>query len=109
MATEYRLCACMKRGFVPIFRMPTIAEFYGIIIMMFYRGEHNPPHFHAYYAEEEVAVEIESLRVMEGKMKPRTLAHVMEWAMRHREELLENWRRARAHEPLLHIIGLDQE
>ena len=41
--------------------MPTIAEFYGIIIMMFYRGEHNPPHFHAYYAEEEVAVEIESL------------------------------------------------
>jgi hypothetical protein len=28
--------------------MPVIAEFYGIIIQMFWR-DHNPPHFHARY------------------------------------------------------------
>jgi hypothetical protein len=89
--------------------MPTIAEFYGIMIMMFYRGEHNPPHFHAYYGEQEVVIEIATLRVMEGKMKPRTLSYVMEWAARHQAELTENWNRARRHEPLLTIIGLDQE
>jgi len=32
--------------------MPTISMFYGVIIRMYYApGEHNPPHFHAYYNE----------------------------------------------------------
>lgn len=30
--------------------MPSISIFYGIKIMMFF-DEHNPPHFHANYAE----------------------------------------------------------
>lgn len=30
--------------------MPTISIFYGIKILMFF-DEHNPPHFHAQYAE----------------------------------------------------------
>ena len=29
--------------------MPTISMFYGIIILMYNSGEHNPPHFHASY------------------------------------------------------------
>ncbi|WP_407635395.1 DUF4160 domain-containing protein [Marinobacter nauticus] len=28
--------------------MPTISEFFGILIRMYY-DDHNPPHFHAYY------------------------------------------------------------
>jgi hypothetical protein len=35
--------------------MPTISEFFGIIIRMYY-DEHNPPHFHAYYAEHRQAL-----------------------------------------------------
>jgi hypothetical protein len=32
--------------------MPTISMFYGIIVRMYFApGEHNPPHFHAYYQE----------------------------------------------------------
>lgn len=29
--------------------MPSISMFYGIVIRMYNNGEHNPPHFHAFY------------------------------------------------------------
>lgn len=74
--------------------MPEISRFYGIIIAMFF-GDHNPPHFHARYAEESVAIEIESLRIMEGYIPPRALGLVVEWAAQHKEELLNNWELAR--------------
>ncbi len=37
--------------------MPEISRFYGIVIAM-YHNEHNPPHFHARYGKEKVAIEI---------------------------------------------------
>ena len=41
--------------------MPTISQFFGIIIHMYIRGEHNPPHFHALYAEFEALIDIQTL------------------------------------------------
>ena len=32
--------------------MPIISRFYGIVIVMYF-NDHNPPHFHAKYAESE--------------------------------------------------------
>jgi hypothetical protein len=40
--------------------MPTISTFYGILIQMFWR-DHEPPHFHALYAEHEVLIDIRTL------------------------------------------------
>lgn len=37
--------------------MPEISRFYGIVIYMNY-NDHDPPHFHARYREQEVSVEI---------------------------------------------------
>lgn len=37
--------------------MPTISQFFGIVIQMFWR-EHAPPHFHALYAEHEALIDI---------------------------------------------------
>jgi len=74
--------------------MPEISRFYGIVIAMFY-GEHNPPHFHARYGKDKVAVEIRSLRILEGGLPPRALGLVMEWASQHQDELLANWEAAR--------------
>ncbi len=71
-------------------KMPEISRFYGIIIAMFF-DDHNPPHFHARYAGEKVAIEIESLRILEGHLLPRALGLVIEWAAQHRNELLNNW------------------
>ncbi len=46
--------------------MPTISQFFGILIHMYIRGEHNPPHFHALYAEYEAQIDIQTLEVIEG-------------------------------------------
>jgi len=49
--------------------MPEISRFYGIIVAMFF-DDHNPPHFHARYGAEKVAIEIETLRILEGHLSP---------------------------------------
>ena len=74
--------------------MPEICRFYGIVIKLFY-NEHNPPHFHAEYGSDEILIEIQTLAVFAGKIPPRALGLVMEWALLHQEELLELWNDAR--------------
>jgi hypothetical protein len=70
--------------------MPTISTFFGVVIQMFWR-EHGPPHFHALYGEHEAVIDIRELRVTRGSLPRRALSLVLEWAVDHREELLENW------------------
>jgi hypothetical protein len=57
--------------------------------------DHNPPHFHARYGDYKAAVEINSLRILEGRIPPRALGLVMEWASQHQSELLRNWEMAK--------------
>jgi hypothetical protein len=78
--------------------MPEISRFYGIIILMYF-DEHNPPHFHARYGSEKVAIEVASLRVLEGKLPSRALGLVVEWASQHQEELMMNWEALRNDRP----------
>ena len=70
--------------------MPTISTFYGIRIQIFWR-EHGPPHFHALYAEHEALIDIRTLEVMQGSLPKRALALVLEWALEHPAELMEDW------------------
>jgi hypothetical protein len=72
--------------------MPQISSFFGIIIRMFY-DEHNPPHFHAQYGEYHCCIDILTLGVIEGNIPPRALGLVVEWAILHKSELLDNWMR----------------
>ena len=47
--------------------MPTICQFYGILILMHLtRKEHNPPHIHAYYGDYEATFYIENGEIMFG-------------------------------------------
>lgn len=78
--------------------MPEISRFFGIIILMYY-DEHNPPHFHARYGSDKAAIEITSLRVLEGRLPSRALGLVVEWASQHQEELMMNWEAARNDRP----------
>lgn len=84
--------------------MPTISRFYGIVIFMNYR-DHNPPHFHARYQEQEVMVEIES-GLVTGAMSKRALTLVFEWTDLYRDALMRNWERARDRKPLELIAPL---
>ncbi len=85
--------------------MPEISRFLGIVVGMFYT-EHGLPHFHAVYGEYEVTAEIESGAVT-GRFPTRALRHVLEWADLHRQELLDDWRLARAGQPLNRIAPLE--
>ncbi|MBN8508753.1 MAG: DUF4160 domain-containing protein [Burkholderiales bacterium] len=70
--------------------MPTISEFYGVLIRMYW-NDHAPPHFHAIYAEFEAHYAIETLELLRGELPRRAHALVLEWAAQHREELREDW------------------
>lgn len=74
--------------------MPIISQFYGIIIRMF-RKDHEALHFHASYGEHELLVGIEPSTILEGHAPPRVRSMVVEWAVRHQSELLQNWERCR--------------
>jgi hypothetical protein len=78
--------------------MPVISRFFGIVIFMHY-NDHPPPHFHARYQNEEVIVEIDG-GLVTGRMTQRPLRMVLEWAQQHRNELMDDWNRAREHRPL---------
>jgi hypothetical protein len=86
--------------------MPRISQFFGLVITMYY-NDHNPPHFHVRYAENEASVIIETLEILAGRLPRRALAMVLEWAALHRAELQANWERAREGQPLERIVPLD--
>lgn len=79
--------------------MPEISRFYGIIIYIFYR-EHQPPHFHAVYGDEEALIIIDSLAVLAGHLSPRAMGLVIEWATIHQDELHKVWKQAMNHQTL---------
>jgi hypothetical protein len=85
--------------------VPRISSFYGIVIAMYFR-DHPPPHFHATYAEHEATIAIASGAIVEGSLPPRALQLVREWTKQHQNELMANWQRARAREPVEKIEPL---
>ena len=71
--------------------MPYISMFFGVIIRMFYK-EHSPPHFHAVYQGQKGVFDFDG-NIVRGSMKSKTAKKLIkEWALLHREELMENWR-----------------
>lgn len=85
--------------------MPAISRFFGIVIAMYF-DDHGPPHFHARHAERTAKVRIDTLEVIESSLERRQLRFVLAWAELHRDELSENWRRARAGETLQQVEPL---
>ncbi len=85
--------------------MPEISRFFGIVIQMYF-SDHQTPHFHARYGGKRAVVQIRTLKAM-SNLSPRVLGFVVEWARLHRQELLENWERARRGEMLLEIEPLE--
>lgn len=73
--------------------MPQISRFFGIIIAMYF-NDHNPPHFHAKYGDDEALISIKDFSIMEGQMPSRALGMVIEWAYLHQQELMDNWKKA---------------
>jgi len=76
--------------------MAELCRFAGIIITINPR-DHNPPHFHARYAEHETWIEISNLQVGGEEYFPLSQLHVLlDWAMVHQDELMAAWNAVRA-------------
>ena len=95
----------MEKFSVQNYLMPQISYFLGVIIRMFYR-DHNPPHFHAVYADFEGIIDIEKNEIIGGELPPRVLGIVTEWSAIHKAELMDNGERARQQESLKEIAPL---
>lgn len=85
--------------------MPTICIFRGIKIYMNWR-EHQPPHFHAKYGSDEVAISINDIEVLEGSLPNKQLKMLLGWTALHQEELIENWQLAEQKQDLFPIEPL---
>ncbi len=71
--------------------MPTICTFWHITIMMFW-NDHAPPHFHVRTKDGmKASLNIQTLEVLEGDLKRKTLRVVQDWAELHQAELLADW------------------
>jgi hypothetical protein len=86
--------------------MPTISQFFGIFIRMFF-DDHPPPHFHAKYNEYQAVIDIKRLEVIEGHLPRRALSLVLDWAELHQAELLTDWELCRAKQKPLNIAPLE--
>ncbi len=86
--------------------MPIVSVFFGIIIRM-YHDDHPPPHFHAAYQGFEAFVGIADGEVIYGKLPTKAARLVRQWAIDHRAELMANWARGEALEPMEMIAGAD--
>ena len=86
--------------------MPDIARFFGIIIRI-RLNDHAPPHFHVEYGGEMATVDMRTLRILAGRLRPRVRGLVIEWAAAHEEELLADWDLARRGQPPRRIAPLE--
>jgi len=57
-----------------------------LVALWMYYDDHNPPHFHATYAEHEAIIDIASRRVLRGSLPARAKRLVDEWAAEHEED-----------------------
>jgi len=85
--------------------MPTISEFFGILVLMYY-NDHAPPHFHAKYGDYEALIQISPVGLLKGNLPPRALSLVIEWALIHQDKLMEDWENARNNKKLQKIPPL---
>ncbi len=76
--------------------MPTISMFYGLIVRMYYfdNQQHNSPHIHVVYQEDEAVIEIPSGTLLEGKLPPAKMKLVSAWIELRQEELMADWQLA---------------
>lgn len=73
--------------------MPAISMFYGIIVYMYFldNKQHNTPHIHVSYADQEVIVAIPDGEVIEGSIPTAKMKLLQAWIELHKDELMADW------------------
>ena len=69
--------------------MPELSRFFGIAM---FGDDHNPPHFHVRYGDNEAIITIKD-GIVKGELPRKVLKDVFKWMDLHQAELSENWQR----------------
>lgn len=88
--------------------MAIISMFYGIIISMYYLDtkQHNLPHIHVKYQDEEAVISIIDGQLLEGTLKTNKMKLVQAWIEIHNDELMADWELAIKGETIFKIDPL---
>ncbi len=85
--------------------MPIVAEFFGIVIRMYYQ-EHGIPHFHAEHNGARATYTLDGAPLA-GNIPSRTARRLIaEWALAHRDDLYATWHRLRSGGTVIRIDPL---
>ena len=82
---------CYNKHVKGVDDMPEITRFYGIVVKIFFRDKHNPPHIHAVYGEHNGVFRIDTLEMTEGDLPSRAVKMIQEWGLNHKDELQYMW------------------
>ncbi len=88
--------------------MAIISMFYGIIISMYYidNKQHNLPHIHVRYQDEEAVISIVDGSIIQGTIKNNKMKLVQAWIEIHNDELIADWELAISGEAIFKIDPL---
>lgn len=56
-----------------------------------HRRDHHPPHFHVSYNQMSVPIEINSLKILAGKLPKNVTKKVIKWAKKNKPFLSNEW------------------
>ena len=67
--------------------------FYGVIVYMYFMDnkQHQTPHIHAKYQDNEVVVAIPNGEILEGSIPNSKMKLLQAWIELHKDELIANW------------------
>lgn len=82
--------------------MPCICEFPAVRVYIYF-FDHEPPHLHIRGWDFHAVLSIPGGRLLAGHLPERLESVWGGWVRQEKEALMENWRRARAGEPLLRV------
>lgn len=85
--------------------MPELATFYGIRITI-NCSDHNPPHIHVQYGENNALVSLHDGSVIRGRIPRKQHKLVVAWMSIHEDELWENWELASQNQEVFKIAPL---
>jgi len=73
--------------------MPSISMFYGLIVYMYFKDnrQHNLPHIHVKYQDDEVVVSIPEGGVLQGSIPVSKMKLLQAWIELHKDELMADW------------------
>ncbi len=72
--------------------MPRVGEALGILFYV-YADDHNPPHIHAVYGDDQVEIEIATGSVLVGSLPGAKLRQALAWLGQNRAIALAAWTR----------------